>query len=465
MASDMPRVLVVGEMVRSRVVLRELLQGQAMQVVEASDGPTAMSEAVTSPPDAVLIDLETSDANGHALLSWVKQHSCDTPFVILAALDRTAEAVEMVRAGALSYLTRPWVAGEILQHVRAALRNGKPAVTAQPRSAPTLQDLMGHSESIRALAREVECVAPTNFSVVIIGETGVGKELVAREIHLQSLHPSAPFVAVDSGAIPETLIESELFGHERGSFTGADRMRRGKFEAATGGAIFLDEIANLSYAMQSKLLRVLQERRFCRVGGSTAISVNVRVIAATHEELGRADPAAFRSDLYHRLGEYIIHVPPLRDRKEDVLALVKRFVDGANEELGKRVQGLTRAATDVLLAYNWPGNVRELRNVIRRGVLLAPFLIDTDHLSMAPPRPTAVSVGPDGPRPQPGSLSLREILHRHTMEVERCVIWETLKQTGGNKAQAARLLHIDYKTIHSKVKKYGLPKEGQGNER
>jgi two-component system nitrogen regulation response regulator GlnG len=252
------------------------------------------------------------------------------------------------------------------------------------------------------------------------------------------------------------LIESEFFGHEKGAFTGADRTREGKFEMAAGGTLFLDEMSNLPLAMQSKLLRVLQEKCFCRVGGSTAIKADVRIVAATNQDLSSVASHIFRCDLYHRLSEYTIHIPPLRERKEDIPFLIRLFVRETNMELGKNVKGAGEEAMQRLLEYDWPGNVRELRNILRRAVLLAEDDIGLPHLG--PLKPAGVQTPPpEFPEPHDGNnLSLKEVSNQSRMTAERAILKDVLEQTGGNKALAARILHIDYKTIHAKIRRYGL---------
>jgi two-component system nitrogen regulation response regulator GlnG len=286
--------------------------------------------------------------------------------------------------------------------------------------------------------------------------------LVAQAIHQLSPRCAAPFMAVDCGAIPETLLESELFGHERGAYTGADKQRIGKFEMAHGGTIFLDEISNLPLGSQAKLLRVLQEKRVYRIGGTQPVSVDVRVLAASNQDLHRLGVAgSFRRDVYFRLNEFTISVPPLRERQEDVLYLAKRFMDLTNLELQKKVKGFVQPAVDALLAYHWPGNVRELLSVIRRAVLLADDTITEHHLGIEcePPKqaPPCLASGPERPDPPQAGLTLREITSRKIIAVEREILAHVLRETGGNKAKAARLLHIDYKTIHSKLRRYGIP--------
>ena len=329
-----------------------------------------------------------------------------------------------------------------------------------------LQEIMGWSKKIQSMAREIQRVAVTDFSVLIVGETGSGKEVVARNLHELNGRSSSPFIAVDCGSIPETLIESELFGHERGAFTGAYRTTPGKFEAASGGTIFLDEISNLPLAMQSKLLRALQDKRFYRVGGTTLVESDVRIIAATNRDLmSSVGVEAFRRDLYYRLAEYIIHVPSLRERKEDIPFLVQRFIELTNRGLGKEVKGISDVGLGSLMDYDWPGNVRELRNVVKKAVLLADDTIGPEHLDLPHTHPATIPVAADFEQEEIGRLSLKEIVRRHTFAVERAVIDEVLRKAGGNKAEVARILQVNYKTLHVKVRKYGMLRKGNGNGR
>ena len=339
-----------------------------------------------------------------------------------------------------------------------------------------LQTLMGPSEAVSRLVTRVNQVAQSDFTVVIIGETGSGKELVARAIHEASQRWEGPFVAVDCGAIPETLLESELFGHERGAFTGAVNRRQGKFEAALDGTLFLDEISNLTLGAQAALLRALQEKVISRVGGTRAFDVDVRIVVATNQGLGGPQPEqggrTFRRDLLFRLNEFTVRVPPLRERPEDIPFLAGRFLRLTNTELRKSVAGFSDPAMAALEAYHWPGNVRQLRSVVRQAVLLAAGQVEEEHLNLAdqvaldgaepaaPAAPTdpgansTLSVSlPERPWDEGG---LRDIVRQAITEVEREVIARTLRHTGGNKSKAARLLRVDYKTMHTKAKTLGL---------
>jgi len=305
---------------------------------------------------------------------------------------------------------------------------------------------------------EMRRVAPTDFTVLITGETGSGKEVVARAVHRMSPRASGPFVPVDCGSIPASLVEGELFGHEKGSFTGADRCRPGKFEVASGGTLFLDEISNLPLHMQPKLLRTLQDKEIWRIGGARPLAADIRIVAATNQDLASLVRAgAFRRDLYHRLNEFSIVVPPLRERCGDVVSLASQFLELANHELKKGVLGFSEAAIQLLLDYRWPGNVRELRNVVRRAVLLADTRVEPLHLALLDPPPDAGALGPgELAESFDGSVPFKEMVHRAVIRVERQILVQVLTQTSGNKAEAARLLQIDYKTIHKKVRDYGL---------
>jgi len=323
---------------------------------------------------------------------------------------------------------------------------------------------MGPSDNIGRLAADVHRVANSDFSVIIMGETGSGKELVAKAIHGDSARAEAPFVAVDCGAIPENLLESELFGHEKGSFTGADRQTAGKFESAHGGALFMDEIGNMPLGSQAKVLRVIQDRKLYRVGGNKPVTVDIRLIVATNQDLQEmAVTGTFRKDLYYRLSEFTICVPALRERKEDIPYLAKRFLDLANIELNKIIAGFTDAAVETLMSYDWPGNVRQLRSVIRRATLVARDEITEKDLSIKRAEVPGLAFSPKVHGTPWKHASLSEIVQQSVLAVEKEVLKEVLRFTGGNKAKAARLLRVDYKTVHTKVKKFGIQQNGENH--
>ena len=341
-----------------------------------------------------------------------------------------------------------------------------------PSGAPEdglLLEAMGRSKDMRKVVCDIQLVAPTEFTVLITGETGTGKEMVANAIHRSSHRAEGPFVPVDCGCIPSTLIESELFGYEKGAYTGAASSSPGKFETASGGTLFLDEISNLPMMVQPRLLRALQERKVWRVGGRTAIHVDIRVVAAANQDLDKmVRDGHFRMDLYHRLNEFQVTVPPLRDRQEDIILYAKDFLSLIRTELRKAVHGFTPEALEALVTYDWPGNVRELRNVIRRAALCcdpheAGITADDLGIAAGPARNIevrsrcyAATPGPDRRDMKAGSTSLREIIRHTVRQLERDIITEVLKQTNGNKAEAARILQVDYKTIYNKVREYSI---------
>lgn len=325
---------------------------------------------------------------------------------------------------------------------------------------PTIFDMMGQSLSVHQISKKIQQVARTNFTVILEGETGTGKELVARLIHDDSKRANQPFLTVDCGAIPDTLFESELFGYVRGAFTGAENKKAGYFELARGGTLFLDEIANLSPALQTKLLRSVQERCITPLGSERNVSTDVRIIVASNAVLeNEVCSGHFRADLFHRLNEFKIYLLALRQRREDILFLAERFRCEANHELGKNVRGFSPTARTHLEAYDWPGNVRELRNAVRRAVLLTAEVIEQKHLSQvlspASMEPPIARMHLPLAAMQQG-YALHDIVSQVSGEVERAIIRHVLQQTQGNKSQAAKLLKIGYKTLHRKLKEHGL---------
>ncbi len=320
-------------------------------------------------------------------------------------------------------------------------------------------DLFCPSEPMRRLVSEVGRVAKSNFNVVILGETGSGKEVVARAVHQASTCCQGPFIPVDCGAIPETLMEGELFGHEKGAFTGANARQAGRLEAARGGTLFLDEITNLPLGSQATLLRALQEKTIFRIGTATPTPIQIRLLAASNENLTKlVEAGRFRRDLYFRLNEFTLVVAPLRERHEDILYLAQRFLQMTSAELQKSLAGFSDQAVEAMLTYSWPGNIRELRSCIRRAVLLADDdVITQEHLGLSrSPQRVGLDAGTGLAGEAQEILPLKEIVRQHVVKVEREVILRMLQRTGGNKAKAARLLQIDYKTMHTKVREYGI---------
>ena len=473
-------VLIIDDEVDMCDMLSHVLGREGFTIYTAHSGDTGLEVFNKESPSVAILDLRMPGMNGMDVLKQIKHTSSETPVIIITAYGEIQSAVEAIKHGAYNYFNKPFDNEEVVVTVEKAIEER--AMRQEIRMLKTqlsfvmpLYEQMGNSAEIVKVNESVKCVAPTNFTVVIYGETGSGKELIAQSIHNRSPRCDKPFVVVDCGSIPETLIESELFGFEKGAFTGADQKKFGQFEIASGGTLFLDEIGNLPKSMQGKLLRVLQERRIRRLGSNKEIDVDVRVVVAGNERLEYLiESGHFRMDLYQRLNEFCIEIPPLRRRKDDIVFLCKRFLDITNKELNKNVRGITKEALETLLTYNWPGNVRELKNVIRRAVLLASEVIEPKHLLIKiqeQKQQTSLATGQIASTANRDAdhtvsldldinngkdFSLRDMVARCVEHAEKKLITEVLKRTGGNKSQAARILKIDYKTMHYKVKNYGI---------
>ena len=455
----MTKILVVDDEAEIRSLLAAVLQSRGYEVVTAEDGAAALEAVPRERPAVILMDLSMPRMSGMDALPELKRLDADLPVIICTAHADLATAVRAMKLGAYDYLTKPFdVELLILTLERAVERHrlhSRIEELKRQGQGSSLAERMGGSAAIAQVIQQVAQVAESNFTVLVQGETGTGKELVARAIHQQSPRRQAPFVAVDCGAIPETLVESELFGHERGAFTGAQARREGHFQLSKGGTLFLDEIGNVPLATQAKLLRALEQREVHPLGGTRAVTVDARIIAATNSELEESVKAGrFRADLYYRLSEFTIALPPLRSRREDIMHLSQRFLDEVSMELRRPVRRISDEAMQVLLHYDWPGNVRELRNVVRKAALLATDVVTPEHipaLSASVPAHSRAVAEPVGE-----ALSLREVAELAAVQAEREVIRHALQSTKGNKSQAARLLRTDYTTLHAKMKRYGI---------
>lgn len=465
MAKLSGKILIVDDEYAICELLAHLVSREGLSPLVALDGNAALKLIAFEAPDVLIVDLRLPDMSGLEVMQGAKELDNDLPVILITAHAEVRGAVEAIKFGAHDYLAKPFKHEEVMRVILRAINERRLKQDLKNTSNQVrqieLQDVMGESDSIKRLAVDVSRVARSTFTVLIQGETGTGKEAIAHALHQASSRSKGPFVPVDCGAIPETLIESHLFGYEKGAFTGAQSQTHGTFEAASGGTLFLDEISNLSLSSQSKLLRVLQERAIYRVGGTKSIPVDARLVAASNHDLQTmVESGSFRSDLFFRLNEFAIRVPALRERKEDVLFLAKRFCDITSIELKKTPPQFSQSAIAALLAYDWPGNVRQLRSSIRRAVLLADGVITHDNLDIK-----TMLVSAFAPRLHEVSWddsSLKEIVRRSTITVEREILNQVLRKTGGNKARAARLLQVDYKTIHSKVKEYGIAIDGGG---
>jgi len=442
--SPPPVLLVADDDPVARDLLVEVLTREGYRVLAAGSGEACVRLAEQEPVDLALVDLRMPDLDGLAVLARLRALDPPVPVLILTAFATVDTAIEAIRAGAYDYLSKPFRVEEIRLAVRRALeaqrlRRENLQYRQELQERYRVEHLIGQSPAMVAVYRTIARVAPLDTTVLIEGETGTGKELVARAIHHASPRAGRPFVVVDCAALPETLVESELFGHEKGAFTGATQSRRGLLEAADGSTCLLDEVGELSLPLQAKLLRVLQERVVRRVGGNAPIPVDVRLIAATNRDLRKAvEEGRFREDLYYRLNVVTIRVPPLRERPQDIPLLAQHFLRKWAAATGKPVTGFARETLERLARHAWPGNVRELEHVVERAVALATS-------SILLPEDLPPDVGPAGP-PAPPTLPPGR---RMTLEeLKRWYVERVLAETGGNKARAAEILGIDRRTLY-----------------
>jgi two-component system response regulator HydG len=450
-------VLVVDDDHAHRTMLNTLISGWGYAVSEADDGSTAVEKVKETSFDLVLMDVRMVRVSGLEALETIKSYNPAIPVIIMTAYSSVETAVAALKQGAHDYLTKPLDFDKLrltleraMEHTR--LKEENRLLRENLGQQFDSQNIIGKSPSMLKLFETVAQVAPSEATVLISGESGTGKELIAGALHFNSPRKSGPFVKINCAAITETLLESELFGHERGAFTGADRRREGRFSQAHGGTLFLDEVSEMSLMMQVKLLRAVQEREFNRVGGETTIQVDVRVIAATNKNLmEQINEGAFREDLYYRLNVVELQVPPLMTRKEDIPLLAQHFLEMFATKNRKAIKGFTPKAMDNLIRYEWPGNVRELMNAVERGVVLARsnYLDEADF-----PFVKDSSIQNDQDLANPAELSAQGDVPLN--EVEKAVILNTLEAAGGNKSEAARRLGITRKTLHKKLKAYGV---------
>jgi two-component system, NtrC family, response regulator HydG len=447
-------VLVVDDEPALREVLTLRIQDWGYDVTTASDASEAERALERQRPDVVLSDVVLPGISGVDLLRWLKQHDEQLPVIMMTAHGNIDAAVDAMKAGARDFLTKPldYAALRVLLDGVFAERQQRDLdheLDANLEGAASLGGLVGRSRSMRELHRLIQLVSTSDASVIITGESGTGKELVAHAIHSLSDRRDKPFVALNAAAIPEGLIESELFGHEQGAFTGAVRSRPGAFELANRGTLFLDEIAEMPVALQPKLLRILEDTHARRLGGSREIRFDVRVLAATNRSVAAAvRDGLLREDLFYRLNVFEIALAPLRERTEDIALLSRHFVREFSAKHGMPVEGVSDAARALLESYGWPGNVRELRNVVERAVIVARTgWIDPRHLS---PHIQAIRAG------TPATIQLP--VNTTLAEAERLLILHTLERTGQNKAEAARQLGLDVKTIRNRLRGYGIEK-------
>jgi two-component system response regulator PilR (NtrC family) len=453
-----PRILVVDDERSMRELLAIVLRREGYEVVLAENGRAAIEALEREPVDLLISDIQMPDLSGVDVLRAAKKIDQDILGIMITAFASTETAVEAMRLGACDYLSKPFDVDLLKMKVREKvenrqLRQENVLLKRTLGLSHEFSNIIGRSEPMLEVFKMIETVARTNSTILLTGESGTGKGLVAQAIHYHSLRREKPMVSLNCGAMPETLLESEMFGHMRGAFTGADANKKGLLEVAEKGTIFLDEIAEMSAVMQVKLLRVLQERRFRRVGGLEELQADIRVIAATNQDLTKAVAEnRFREDLYYRINVIPISLPPLRDRREDIPLLAEHFLATYSEQMGKSISGIARSAMELLLLHEWPGNIRELENVIERAVALesTPAIL---------PESLPPTVRGAGPRADTSSDALPAAgfdLEAHVKQIECGYISQALERAGGVQVKAAELLGMSFRSFRYYVKKYNL---------
>jgi two-component system response regulator HydG len=490
----MEKILIIDDDKDLCFVLKRFLSKHGFEVIEATSGKAALEILESVVPDLILCDFRLEDMSGSSILRKIKEKNPSVPVIIITGYSNIKTAVEVMKLGAMDYVTKPLLPDEILLTIRKALSKSaeeKAGVGGIPQAETMDEDsgvkddkltmanakrysesgssyIFGDSPDFKNILNQIDLVAPTNYSIIIYGESGSGKEVIAQEIHKRSRRANKPFIAIDCGTLSRELAGSELFGHEKGSFTGAIGQKNGSFELANGGTIFLDEISNLPYDVQVTLLRVTQERKMRRVGGIKDIDLDVRIIVASNKKLwDAARTGHFREDLYHRFNEFQINVPPLRERVNDIMVFANHFLVQTNKELGKTVKRFSPEVEDVFKKYVWHGNLRELKNVVKRATLMAdssvidiksiPFeLVNYRKLQFentGEQAPVAANREATATTNQPAAV--REPgLKSVSIDAEYEWILETLKKVDFNKSKAAKLLKIDRKTLYNKIKQY-----------
>ncbi len=487
----MTKLLIIEDDMDMSLLLKKFLNKNGYEVELTPNGTKGIAAFTANPADLVLCDYRLGDMDGIEVLKKIKEVEPTVPFIIMTGYSDIRTAVNVMKLGAFDYLAKPLLPDETLQLIKRAIENKADVIRMvddKPQDDNTTEQveqarakvtsgkneyIYGKSAVSRELIRQIDLVAPTNYSVIIYGESGAGKEAIAQTIHKKSKRAKQPFIAMDCGAISKELAGSELFGHEKGSFTGALGTKIGHFELANGGTIFLDEITNLPYDVQSSLLRVVQERKVKRIGGTKEIPIDVRIIVASNEIIPESiKKGKFREDLYHRFNEFHLTVPALRDRKDDLLMFAKFFLNIANQELEKNVESFTPEVEEMFLRYPWYGNLREIKNVIRRATLLTegtvveskslPFEIanfsrTTMGMHEEKPERTEPEQQQHTPhvnyeRPKEEKPDLKSV----ALGAEYDLIIKVLKEVNYNKSKAAKLLNIDRKTLYNKMKAYNL---------
>ncbi len=498
----MKKLLIIDDDIDMCLLLERFFTRHQFEVKSTHTGKKGLEELERNKPDAILCDFRLGDTDGKELLIQIKKITPEVPVIIITGYSEIKMAVDVMKHGAYDYVTKPLFPDEILITIKSAIasvENAPEQHTTNELSKPTHSSLgkidknakyiFGESKEFKDILRQMDLVAPTNYSVIISGESGSGKEAIAQEIHSRSKRSKAPFIAIDCGALSKELAGSELFGHEKGSFTGALNQKTGSLELGNGGTVFLDEIANLSYDAQVSLLRVVQERKLRRVGGTKDIDLDIRIIVASNEQLwDAAKTGRFREDLYYRFNEFSINVPPLRERRNDIMTFAHFFLNKSNTELEKNVRGFSAEVEQIFKVYKWPGNLRELKNVVKRSALLTstdvidvtalPFELvnhkrlvfeatnaedddtTTDQTAIGESHQSFTDIVLDANSSQSSAQTDDQSkMNKHTLktvsiDAEYEMIVNALKKANFNKSKAAKLLNVDRKTLYNKMKQY-----------
>lgn len=455
MAAMNERILIVDDEIDIGQLLSKFLEKKGYSTAYASSGKKGIEEAKKTNYNLVLCDFRLPDMDGLEAIQKFKAVDRNIKIIIITGYSDIKTAVKCMKSGAVEYVTKPIYPEEILMSVQKALKENTDSNQLKSSSNPPASKtsekefIVGKSANAKKMEQVVKLLAPTNMSVVIQGESGTGKEMVANAIHQKSKRSKMPFVAIDCGALPKELAASELFGHIKGSFTGAINDKTGHFQMAEGGTLFLDEIGNLSYENQIKLLRVLQERKIRKIGDTKDLAIDVRLIAASNDNLEElVKKGEFREDLFYRINEFMVDIVPLRERKEDILIFAKHFLEQANEDLDRQVKDFSEATEQILINHKWDGNLRELKNVIKRAVLLSPEnSIEKAALPVEIAQPSFQAESEND-----------EIIDLKTVaeKAERKAIIKVLEQTGYNKTKTAKILKIDRKTLYNKLESYNI---------
>jgi DNA-binding NtrC family response regulator len=454
----METILIVEDKESMAEMLRETLEAEGYRVISATDGAEGIRLLKEDRVDLVLTDLKLPKKDGMGVLNASKEENQLIPVIVMTAFGSIEIAVDAMKGGAFDFITKPFDTDHLLVLIKRALENQRLhteniLLKEEFVSRFGFPRIIGKSDKISAVAQMVQKVAPTKSTVLLLGESGTGKELFARAIHNLSSRQEYPFVPINCAAIPRDLLESELFGHEKGSYTGADTKKLGKFELADKGTIFLDEVGDMDLAIQSKLLRAIEEGEIERIGASKTIRVDVRIVAASNKNLEKAaEEKKFREDLYYRLNVFPIHIPPLRERKEDVPLLVEYFLKKYCLEIKTSEKSVSKEALNLLMNYHWKGNVRELENTIERAVILCDgSVITPEHFVLS-----KQSVLASTRSSQPINGTLESVAKEALKIAESQRIADALRETKGNKSKAAEILQVSYKTLLTKIKDYGI---------